>query len=364
MSGSRILAVLTVIGMVAVGCSSGGGATQSPRASSAATTAPTTATATATAAPASAPASVAPGATAAATPASTVSSTSGAGKTLTFISALLADANWAGGNQCWLDRANELGYTSSIIAPAGETASNADMVALTEQAIALNPDGIEVVPLVPAAFDDVLGQAKTAGIPVVALVFDATSPDLRTALVATDNEEYGRRGAELLIEATDGTGVVGILWAGPDVQNQLVAKDAFKAELAENAPGMSVATEEIVIVGGNRSPEAMGEIARSMLVANPEITAIYTPDGGGAVAAVDAVKELDKEPGEITIIGSDYLPKVADGIRTGYMYASVAYPFCEWGKAAVDALDGAIHGTLTETDILIPPAVFNAENNP
>src|SRR5688500_4792993 len=121
MSGSRILAVLTVIGMVAVGCSSGGGATQSPRASAPASTAPSTPTATA--APASEPASMAPGATAAATPASTVSSTSGAGKTLTFISALLADANWAGGNQCWLDRANELGYTANIVAPANETAS-------------------------------------------------------------------------------------------------------------------------------------------------------------------------------------------------------------------------------------------------
>jgi ribose transport system substrate-binding protein len=289
---------------------------------------------------------------------------SGSGKTLTFISALLADANWAGGNECWLARAEELGYTANIVAPQNETASNADMVALTEQAIAEGPDGIEVVPLVPAAFDDVLGRARDASIPVVALVFDATSPDLRTALVATDNAVYGQTGAELLVEATGGTGKVGILWAGPDVQNQLVAKDAFNEYLAANAPDLEVVAEAIHIVGGNRSPEAMAEVARGMLVANPEITAIYTPDGGGAVAAVDAVKELGKQPGEITIIGSDYLPKVADGIRTGYMHASVAYPFCEWGRAAVDALDQAINGTLTESEILLPPTIYNAENNP
>jgi ribose transport system substrate-binding protein len=286
------------------------------------------------------------------------------GKTLTFISALLADANWAGGNACWLERAEELGYTANIVAPPNETASNSEMVALTEQAIAQNPDGIEVVPLVPAAFDDVLGRAKDADIPVVALVFDATSPDLRTALVATDNAVYGETGAQLLAEATGGTGKVGILWAGPETQNQLVANDAFKAWLAANAPGLEVVAEEIHIVGGNRSPEAMAEVARSMMLAHPEITAIYTPDGGGGVAAVDAMKELDKQPGEITIIGSDYLPKVADGIRTGYMYASVAYPFCEWGKAAVDALDQAINGTLTETEILIPPTIYNKDNNP
>lgn len=296
-------------------------------------------------------------------PAATVAATSEAKKKVTFVTALLADANWAGGNKCWEEEAAALGFEATMVAPQGETASNPDMVTLTEQAIATNPDAIEVVPLNPTAWDDVLGKAKTAGIPIVSLLFEPTSKDLRTAIVMTDNKEYGTAGADLLIEATGGTGDVGILWGGPDLANQVVAMEGFKAQLAANAPDMKVVAEAITIVGGNRSPEAMAEIARGMLVANPSITAIWTPDGGGGVAAVDAAKELDKQPGDITIIGSDHLPKVAEAIETDWMLASVAYPFCDWGKAAVQTMDKIFKGTLTETEIVIPSQIYDKENN-
>ncbi len=289
--------------------------------------------------------------------------TEAAKKKVTFVTALLADANWAGGNKCWLDRANELGFEPTMVAPQGETASNADMVTLTEQAIATKPDAIEVVPLNPTAWDDVLGKVKAAGIPTVALLFEPSRKDLRTAIVLTDNTEYGTAGADLLITATGGTAKIGILWGGPDLANQVEAIKGFKDQLAAKAPNMTVVAEAITIVGGNRSPEAQAEIARGMLVANPEITAIYTPDGGGAVAAVDAAKELNKQPGDIKIIGSDHLPKVADAIATGWMYASVGYPFCAWGKAAVDTMDQIFKGTLTQTEIVIPSQIYDKDHN-
>ena len=293
----------------------------------------------------------------------TATATTEAKKKVTFVTALLADANWAGGNKCWLDEANAKGFEPTMVAPQNETASNSDMVALTEQAIAAKPDAIEVVPLNPPAWDDVLGKVKAAGIPTVALLFEPSSKDLRTAIVLTDNTEYGTAGADLLITATGGTATIGILWGGPDLANQVAAIKGFKDQLAAKAPNMTVVAEAITIVGGNRSPEAQAEIARGMLVANPEITAIYTPDGGGAVAAVDAAKELGKQPGDIKIIGSDHLPKVADAIATGWMYASVGYPFCAWGKAAVETMDQIFKGTLTQTEIVIPSQIYDKDHN-
>jgi ribose transport system substrate-binding protein len=329
MRGSKILVILASVALVAAACSS----TSTPEASG--------------------------------TPAAsaTVAATEAAKKKVTFVTALIADANWAGGNKCWNDEVTALGFEGTMVAPQGETASNADMVTLAEQAIANKPDAIEVVPLNPTAWDDVLGKLKAANIPTVALLFEPSSKDLRTAIVLTNNTEYGTAGADLMITATGGTGKVGILWGGPDLANQVEAIKGFKAQIAAKAPGLSVVAEEINIVGGNRSPEAQAEIARGMLVANPEINAIYTPDGGGAVAAVDAAKELNKQPGDIKIIGSDHLPKVADAIATGYMFASVGYPFCAWGKAAVDTMDQIFKGTLTQTEIVIPSQIFDKDHN-
>lgn len=329
MRGSKILVILASVALVAAACSS----TSTPAASG--------------------------------TPAAsaTVAATEAAKKKVTFVTALLADANWAGGNKCWNDEVTALGFEGTMVAPQGETASNADMVTLAEQAIANKPDAIEVVPLNPTAWDDVLGKLKAAGIPTVALLFEPSSKDLRTAIVLTNNTEYGTAGADLMITATGGTGKVGILWGGPDLANQVEAIKGFKAQIAAKAPGLTVVAEAINIVGGNRSPEAQAEIARGMLVANPEINAIYTPDGGGAVAAVDAAKELNKQPGDIKIIGSDHLPKVADAIATGWMFASVGYPFCAWGKAAVDTMDQIFKGTLTQTEIVIPSQIYDKDHN-
>jgi ribose transport system substrate-binding protein len=329
MRGSKILVILASVALVAAACSSA----STPAASGT------------------------PGASA------TVAATEAAKKKVTFVTALIADANWAGGNKCWNDQVTALGFEGTMVAPQGETASNADMVTLAEQAIANKPDAIEVVPLNPTAWDDVLGKLKAANIPTVALLFEPSSKDLRTAIVLTNNTEYGTAGADLMITATGGTGKVGILWGGPDLANQVEAIKGFKAQIAAKAPGLSVVAEEINIVGGNRSPEAQAEIARGMLVANPEINAIYTPDGGGAVAAVDAAKELNKQPGDIKIIGSDHLPKVADAIATGYMFASVGYPFCAWGKAAVDTMDQIFKGTLTQTEIVIPSQIYDKDHN-
>ena len=332
MRGSKILVILASLALVAAACTTAASPT-----------------------PTSGPTATAPSATATATEA--------AKKKVTFVTALLADANWAGGNKCWNDEVTALGFEGTMVAPQGETASNADMVTLTEQAIATKPDAIEVVPLNPTAWDDVLGKVKAAGIPTVALLFEPSSKDLRTAIVLTNNTEYGTAGADLLITATGGTATIGILWGGPDLANQVAAIKGFKDQLAAKAPNMTVVAEAITIVGGNRSPEAQAEIARGMLVANPEITAIYTPDGGGAVAAVDAAKELNKQPGEIKIIGSDHLPKVADAIATDWMYASVGYPFCAWGKAAVDTMDQIFKGTLTQTEIVIPSQIYDKDHN-
>lgn len=331
MRGSKILVILASVALVAAACSS----TSTPAASG---TPAATATVAATA-------------------------TEAAKKKVTFVTALLADANWAGGNKCWNDEVTALGFEGTMVAPQGETASNADMVTLTEQAIATKPDAIEIVPLNPTAWDDVLGKVKAAGIPTVALLFEPSSKDLRTAIVLTNNTEYGTAGADLMITATGGTGKVGILWGGPDLANQVEAIKGFKAQIAAKAPGLTVVAEAINIVGGNRSPEAQAEIARGMLVANPEINAIYTPDGGGAVAAVDAAKELNKQPGDIKIIGSDHLPKVADAIATDWMFASVGYPFCAWGKAAVDTMDQIFKGTLTQTEIVIPSQIYDKDHN-
>ena len=65
-----------------------------------------------------------------------------------------------------------------------------------------------------------------------------------------------------------------------------------------------------------------------------------------------------------TMIGADHLPKVAEDLKAGWEYASIAFVECHgWGEGSVDALDAHFKGTLQEgATIYVTPAVFTHEN--
>jgi len=286
-----------------------------------------------------------------------------AGKKITFVTALLADANWAGANKCFMSRSNALGMIPTLVAPPNETASNAGMVQLAEQALASKPDGMIVVPLVPAEFDNVLDQAKTQKVPVIALDLDTSTPDQRIAWVTTDPKKYGVLAADEVGKLAHGKGNVGILYSGPTVTNQIESISTFKAELAQKFPAMKIVDPgEIIEPGGNRNEDSATEIARGMLVAHPNINVIWSPDGLGGIVGALAAKELNKKPGQIIVVGADHLPQVAADLKSGWEQASLQSVSCAWGNALANTFAAYFNGKLKSPIVNIPPVLFTHDN--
>lgn len=285
------------------------------------------------------------------------------GKKLTFVTALVADANWQTVNSCFTSRANALGIIPTLVAPPNETASNSGMVSLTEQALASNPDGLVIVPLVPAAFDSVLATAKSQKVPVVSIIVDTTSPSERIALVWTDPATLGKQAGDVVGAGAHGVGNIGILYSGPSVTNQVQAITAFTAEIAAKYPNMKIVDPgEIIEPGGNRSQSAAAEIARSMLVAHPNINVIYSPDGLGGIVGAIAAKDVGKTAGQILIVGADHLPQVKADLQSGWEFASLQFVSCNLGTAIVNAFASYWNGTLTSTTINVPAVVWTHAN--
>ena len=308
------------------------------------------------------PATAAPATPAPATPAP---ATPAAKKKITFVAPLLADANWSGLNACVVSKSAELGYDLTMTAPINETASTAEMVSLTEQAIAAGAEGLIIVPLVAPSWDAVLAKAKEKGIPVIAMGVDTSTPDQRNAFVGTDFSAYGGQSAELIAAAKGGKATVGILYSGPDTSNQVEAIKVFRQVIADKYPDIKIVGDDTILSpGGNRDLVKTTEIARGFLVAHPEVDTIWSPDGQGGIAAAGAARDLGKQPGDITIVGADHLPKVAEDLANGWEYASIAFVECHgWGEGSVIALDDHFKGTLKEgSTIYATPAVFTKEN--
>ena len=300
-----------------------------------------------------------------ATTAPSAGASAAAAKTkITFVAPLLADANWSGLNACVVSKSAELGYDLTMVAPINETASTADMVSLTEQAIAAGAQGLIVVPLVAASWDNVLASAKTKNIPVIAMGVDTSTPDQRNAFVGTDFKAYGAQSADLIAKAKP-KATVGILYSGPETTNQVDAIKVFRQTIKDKYPDIKIVGDDTILSpGGNRDLVKTTEIARGFMVAHPEVDTIWSPDGQGGIAAAGAARDLGKKPGDITIIGADHLPKVSEDLKAGWEYASIAFVECHgWGEGSVVALDQHFKGTLKEgSTIYTTPAVFTKEN--
>jgi ABC-type sugar transport system substrate-binding protein len=288
-----------------------------------------------------------------------------AAKKITYVAALLADANWQGVNKCVESKSKELGYDLTMVAPINETASTADMVSLTEQAIASGTEGLIVVPLVAESWDPVLATAKEKGIPVIAMGVDTSSPDQRNAFVGTDFDAFGAEAAELVAKAKDGKAKVGILYSGPETTNQVQAIKVFRQLIADKYPDIEIIGDDTIISpGGNRDLVKTTEVARGFLTAHPEVDTIWSPDGQGGIAAANAAREMGKQPGDITIIGADHLPQVKDDLEKGWEYASIAFVGCGWGEGTVEALDAHFKGTLEEGATIYTPNTIYTHENP
>ena len=87
------------------------------------------------------------------------------------------------------DAAALFGVQAEILMSEGD---NAKEVALVEQALAGNPDGIGISIVDPVAFDDVIQKAITKGIPVIAFNNDdANTPNARLAYIGAAERKVG-----------------------------------------------------------------------------------------------------------------------------------------------------------------------------
>ena len=279
-------------------------------------------------------------------------------KKITFVTVLLADANWSAVNSCFNDRAVELGYSPSIIAPSSEKNDIPGMLDLIEQAVISKPDALVVVPLNPPSFNEVLAKAKDAEVPVFTMTFDSEKPEDRIAFVGTDFGGVGRQGADVLAGAMGEKAVIGVLSAGADVAPHVIAIDEFKRYIGEKYPNMKVVAEDFIPIDYVKA----AEIARGMILAHPDINAFWSPDGRGGIAAANAMRDLNRR-GDFTIVGADHLPQVVADLEAKDQFASVNFVSCNWGRGVVDKIDEYFKtGTVVEPVNYVDNVLWTQEN--
>jgi ABC-type sugar transport system substrate-binding protein len=243
-------------------------------------------------------------------------------------------------------------FTESILAEAQQRGiqllfsdaenNQENQIAAIRSFIAQQVDAIILAPVIETGWDQVLGEAQAAGIPVVIIDRNVTAPQsLYLTRVASDFVHEGRLAAAWLAQATAGKcniveleGTVGSS-AARDRQigfNQVIAL----------FPEMRIIVSQPAEFIRENGRKVMEGILNSE---NPdEICAVWSHNDDMAIGAIQAIKDAGLDPGDdILIVSVDAIPDIFLAMMEGDANATVELN-PNMGAAAFDAISAYFQG--------------------
>ncbi|GAB4545900.1 MAG: substrate-binding domain-containing protein [Anaerolineae bacterium] len=234
------------------------------------------------------------------------------------------DPFWAVVQQGMRDAAELYGCRADIDLAGGDLANQQKKF---EEAVAAKPDGIALVINDDTAWDKPVEDALAAGIPVIGINNDDTqgpAGNKRLCYIGQNERRAGYMlGMKLFSEAQA---------AGVDLANAHVAMFAEvpgAAYATVRSAGVKDAMAEFGITSfelgdaGGLEMTTVEQRETAYLVAHPETTFFMGAGGICTDRLTSALKAAGKKPGEIYAGGFDATPGTVEGMKEGYVLASI-----------------------------------------
>ncbi|MBX4262291.1 substrate-binding domain-containing protein [Clostridium estertheticum] len=233
---------------------------------------------------------------------------------------LMSESRWRDANAKSIkDAANDASINLDF---REEGYNQKDQKQLIRELIKKRVDIIAFSPFVKTGWDDVLFEAKNAGIPVILCDRSVDSDDsLWTCNIGSDFQEEGRRAARLLIEyfkdkEANIFELKGNIGSAPEIERELGFNEVIKDHH----------NYKIVAEGtGNFNLDEGKEVMKKFLNSkNQKINMVFALNDDMALGAIDAIKDAGLVPGkDIIVIGIDATRQALRSIKKGEMYSTV-----------------------------------------
>ncbi|MFN8379533.1 MAG: ABC transporter substrate-binding protein [Anaerolineae bacterium] len=203
-------------------------------------------------------------------------------------------------------------------------------------------DAIVLAPVLETGWDDVLQEAKDAGVPVVIVDRNVDSdPSLFVTRVSSDFVHEGRLAAAWLAQATSGNCNIVELYG---TVGSAAAEDRHTgfSDVIALFPGMQITQSQ---TGNFVRTEGKAVMESFLSSGDPaDICAVFAHNDDMAIGAIEAIKEAGLDPGtDIKIVSVDAIPDIFDALDAGDTNATVELsPFM--GGPAFDAVVAALAG--------------------
>jgi len=207
-----------------------------------------------------------------------------------------------------------------------------EMVKQIEIAIASDVDGLIIMAAVPDAMRPAIQEASDAGIPVVTVIADCKDAD-KLAYLGLNNANYGKMAAEKALEGLNGKKpMIAVMVPTFENQSGIEIIASLKESFTANGDYEWLTTVE----SKSDMVTAVG-IWEDVFTTYPEVNTIFSIGSEGGPAAAKVMEEMGLTSENIINVGISDIAETLDGIRDGYIYASmseniprIGYQPAEW----------------------------------
>lgn len=246
-------------------------------------------------------------------------------------------------------------YDVDCVVMGGGGFEDSTYIQLLEQSVAQGASGMVVGTYGP--FRPVELEAIKQGIPVVGFhtpMKEGEMPGL-LAWVATDVTLYGKAVADAMADKLSCTGPIAVTQnTFNDTENE--ASRAFTEQMKLRCPDVEVLAPELE---GGDQPSAIAK-ASAILTAHPDIKGAYGTTGGSPTTWAKALEQTGHKPGDVVVVGMDYVISNLDLVKSGWVYAVVGQPIYEETYKAVELLIAKLKGEPVEFNNVYPSPIITA----
>jgi len=254
--------------------------------------------------------------------------------------------------------AKVMGVSYEYMAPPTLNNFAPDYTTLIKEAIARHPAAMVIGNFIPAAFDPLIRQATSSGIPVVVVNSGLASyrADGAIGYVGVSSAQDGQAATTAALRA----GVRQLLCVD-QTTNPLVEQVCTTAGAAMRAAGgryyqLNVPLDQI------GSPAELTQAIQGYLASHPQIDGVFTAGGGFGVDAATAVAKLGKT-GKIKVGGNEVFTSTLQDIKNGTINFEVDQPEYLMGYDAIQiAAQYLRYNILPATPIITTGPVIDQAN--
>jgi ribose transport system substrate-binding protein len=250
------------------------------------------------------------------------------------------------------ERAGELGWELVTVSANEDKLKQINGV---QDLVARGVKGILISPIDAVGVNAAYDAAAAAKIPIVSVARGSSSAN-QTIHVAMDEKQIGRDIAEWTAKKLDGKGKVALLMGPSGAPTFKNLGDGY-AEVMAKYPGIQI----VFRADGPLTRERGVKQTEDVLVANPDLAAIYTANDDVALGAVQAVAAAGRK-GKTLVTGMNGVPPALRAVKEGSLAMTVELNPAQWGRLGVDVLASFLKGDKVEPRVFIRHVIIDGTN--